>query len=1486
MLLDFNYFYRTFGLRRAEQLLKPRFGNLENFQLPKRAIAHIAHGNPTKYGPTEQDIALQGFTAAVMKNDQVVQKAQNRPVYMRHITEMAPGTLGAMRRQTVQPGAMIRQYHQHYRRFRQALDLEKTLKDPQNLVVYNYDLLPHLVTYPRGPYNRFYEWYNVEKTMWAEIAKVAAVSDRPQFVVRHMPQVLLARSTLMLLAQMRLTSPNAKLLQAFSDTDRLFLAEVWKWLGPHRNQSLLAQVPRHLLSRVNLVFVESGKWTTVNLGMLDAWRKPLEEELQPNEVVKPNQIDPLRYQNHILRYFMSVTQLRTVAAPEVTDLANNQVLDGDDAAEMKKEMATVTKVGSQGATIDPVTGVASVPTEVIRTHVDDVTDSQPEDTAETVKIDADVDARVDADLAEMEKLRDTEVSEAPKEENELDKRAAWVTTPMPVEVPVPALERLPHDQALMKVANRLLNNGSLSAAQYRHYERLAEAYKTMPSPDPEMKMEEFVTIPPEALKIEASAQMPDIKTVPDKSMLKSSLLDFDRRYTQEIMQRDIAGMVLSFQQAGYAVTGYEVEPVESLMGSYNMYTVRVTPTDGVASTVRFKLPIIEKDGTYMANGVKYTLRKQRSEVPIRKVAPDSVALTSYYGKAFVRRSEKKVNNYAAWLLNNIMAKALDEADLTVTNAYPGDVYDNLLKAPRLYSILASGFNGFSLTPAVYPRSLGQQTFQLSFDHTKREELFGADAMAKYEKDGAILIGKSGMGSHYLVITKQSQLVAYGQHVSAGIAEQMGGAELELPLGSIEAALGLDRMKAPVDVAVMKVSGTAIPLGIILAYEMGLEPMLALLKSKVRRVPAGTRLNLAANEEAVVFNDEAIVFDKSDQLTGLFLGGFNEYHKAIKRYNVHLFNSKDVYLNVLEFNGLNARYLREMDLFYQMFIDPITRDILIEMGEPTDMRALLVRAGMLLLTDDHPDELDGAHMRLRGYERMAGAVYSEMVRAIRQHNGSAGKSRTGLNMDPFAVFTNIQTDPSKTQVNEINPIQNLKEQEAVTYNGVGGRNSRTMTKKTRTYHENDKGLISGDTVDSSDVAINTYTSADPQFTSLRGLTRKYEPEMGATPLFSTSVLLAPGTDRDDMKRANFIGIQHSHGVACNGYHQMPVRTGYEQVVAQRTGDMFAAAAPQDGKVIALNAAGLIVQFADGSKQGYELGRRFGNSAGLTIPHEIVPNVKLGEAFKAGRVLIYNTGFFEPDWVNPENVVWKAGTLIKTVLMEVPETLEDSSALSEAAASKLVTKVSKYSDIVVTFEQSVSKLVKAGQAVDSEDILCIIEDAVTSQANLFDAESLDTLKILSNFAPQAKVKGTVERVEVYYHGEKEDMSESLRAIANASDKMLAERFKASNRKVLTGSVDEAFRVEGDPLQFEHMCIRVYITSEVDMGEGDKGVFANQMKTVVGKKLVGSYRTESGEEIDAVFGAKSIEDRIVESPYIIGMHTVLLDLLVDKAVAAYES
>lgn len=490
-------------------------------------------------------------------------------------------------------------------------------------------------------------------------------------------------------------------------------------------------------------------------------------------------------------------------------------------------------------------------------------------------------------------------------------------------------------------------------------------------------------------------------------------------------------------------------------------------------------------------------------LPIRKISPSAVALTSYYGKTFVNRNVKKTNDYGQWIRNAIMVKGLDNNDTTITNMYPSDVFDNLAIVPKLYSSIAMGFRGFTLTPVIADSDNIIRKFTLSFEFSKHSEIFGKDAIKLYEKNGDVVIGvDTDDNTKFLIMDKEGSLY-------------LGNNGILTDYLTLENMLGLESEKAPVEFAELRVMGKTIPIGIVLGYEMGLSNLIKMLNVIPRRVHAGTRVNLEPHEYSLIFNDETLVFSKDDKKATLIISGFNDYHKVLRNYDVFDFDKRGVYLNVLESSNIGTRYLRELDLMYQMFIDPITRDLLVEMKEPTDFQGLLTRSCELLLSDQHPAELDPAFMRIKGYERMPGAVYSEMVKAIRAHNGRVGKSRQSIDLNPYAVWMNIRQDPSVAQVTDINPIQNLKEAEAVTFSGTGGRGSRSMTKKTRIYHKNDMGTISESTVDSSDVAINTFTSADPQFTSLRGISKRYViGETGATALLSTSALMSPGSDKDD------------------------------------------------------------------------------------------------------------------------------------------------------------------------------------------------------------------------------------------------------------------------------------------------------------------------------------------------------------------------------------
>lgn len=1416
--------YRKNGVRRVDQLSSPPMPNLQTLELPKRSVWHYVGSDVGDMAPTGDDFMFRNFS---------------HPVLLGFVTELGDNK-GSPTKLAVQVASAITSYHTRNRRIRKMKALESAVSNENSLVIYSYGLLPRMFRYQRSFYSEHYRWWNIQAALWKNVAQVATSTDRHQFIMATLPKVLPS------VAMLRKATGDftQELMKVFNEPSSMFLLEIWKWLGEDRETSVLANVTEEQMGRVNIIFQESGRWLVINLGLLNSWRKTSKKEIayakeNPTApfTLRQKGYEPKALQLRFLKLALILFETRSVATT-----GEEVPATGPKSGELER---TATVVSSEVPVLNPATGVFETKTAVVGVSTD------PEEadavagansTADDVKTHPDEDAKLEEELSALELVRQT------PDDHE--------------EVIIESVGRRPLEANIIEICDELADQGSMSAKEYKRYLELASTYKTIPAPDGVGTLADYIKIDPEILKIHESPRIPDIPGVLDKSMLASSLMVFDRDYITKIMDKEIAGAVVSaFQAGGVAVTDYKVERVEQITGDYNSVEVKLVPVEGAPSTFRFKYPVPNSFGEWEANCTKYRLRKQIGDVPIRKVAPGRVALTSYYGKAFVSRSTKVVNNYAGWLTNQMRAKALDPDVEFITELRAASVFDNEFECPRTYSTMAMAARGFIL-----------KGFDYNFDHTKRVELYGQDAINLYEKDGSVLCAKN----------KKNQMVLMDPEGELYIVED-GVVTEYMPL---EQLLELDLNKAPVEFCEITIGSREVPVGVVLASEMGLTRLMKLLKVQPRRVPAGTRVSLEAHEFAVVFADETLVFLRDDRMAAILLGGFNQYHAAIRLHPVHEFDRKGVYFSVLDQAGGGNRTLRGIRNLYRQFVDQITYDLLEEMGEPTDVRGLLLRSAELLLTDQHPEEMDAAYMRIKGYERFAGHVYSTIVQGTREHGAMPGRSRLPIEINPYAVWKAIATDSAGAQVADINPIQNLKEQEAVTTSGTGGRGGRSMTKKTRGYSESSKGTISESTVDSGDVAINTFLSGDPQFTSLRGMSRRYiDGVTGATALLSTSSLISPGTDTDDPKRANFIGIQRSHAVACKGYRPLPVVTGAEQVIAQRNTDTFAYAARQDGKIIEITDEGMIVEFADGTQEGVELGRRFGSAAGLTVPHQITCDLKPGHKFKAGHVLSYNSDWYARDPKNPTNVLWKGGITVKTAIFDSSQTLEDSSVISMEVAKQLTTRMTKVRTIVVRADQSVKRLVKVGREVAAEDILCVIEDAVTAAAGMFDEESLDTLRVLGSHMPAAKAHGVVERIEVFYHGDKEDMSESVRALANASDRQFAQRRKAHGKKVLTGSVDEGFRVDGTPLSLDTVAIRIYITSDVPMGVGDKGVFMNQLKTVVGDVMDDTCTTEDGTKIGGIFGYKPIADRIVNSPDTVGTTATLLLVIAEKAYEIYK-
>lgn len=359
-----------------------------------------------------------------------------------------------------------------------------------------------------------------------------------------------------------------------------------------------------------------------------------------------------------------------------------------------------------------------------------------------------------------------------------------------------------------------------------------------------------------------------------------------------------------------------------------------------------------------------------------------------------------------------------------------------------------------------------------------------------------------------------------------------------------------------------------------------------------------------------------------------------------------------------------------------------------------------------------------------------------------------------------------------------------------------------------------------------------------------------------------------------KRVNFISIQHSSGIAAVGYQHQPIRTGYDQVIPQRVTDLYAFAARKAGVVKEISSTHLLVEYEDGELVGVELGRRFGTAEGSVFPHLVVSDAVVGQSFKRGHVLAWNDGWFVRDFFDETQVLWKNACLMNVALMDVPETYEDSHAISKKASAKMLSYATKIKTIHLKFSQKVTQLVREGEDVDAEQILCMIEDALTADNGLFTDDNLDALKMLSAQTPRSGVTGKVEKIEVLYRGDKEDMSESLQQISGLYDRKRALQVRRlRNEGATTGRVLDSVRVDGTILEQDSVAIRIFITYPVEFGVADKSVFGLQLKTVNGQVFEGENMTEDGEEIDAKFSNMSVFNRIVDSAYRIGCGTRVL-------------
>lgn len=1476
MRIKIEQFLRNFGIRNAAELLRPRLLNQSRLILPQQSVYHFHSSNTAVSGPTQHDSLFSRFQGKV---------------FIEHVTKLEI-IEGNPIRTTAIANTLVNDFRRNNRFFKPLRKDEAVRLNIQNIPIFNYSFLNRLYRYHANIKANYFRWANINHTFWNNVISVHDRFGWNQFIEIELPDKM------PLYADFRRAERGLtrEVLNTFNNDAKLNLLEILKFFGPNQKDSNLYQllqsteagISREIIDKVNFVIRVRNSFFILNLGTVFDYRQDNEpivsneffedvSHLDDSEYVDlglETFIDSYGIESHFkpdqlqLKLVSLLTTLvefnnggETQAAPEpevVEDAPEDLNLDDspiDDLDDDPTELDLETETPEAPPELD---------IEAPETPEDLLNESVPEKTVLTTIIDLD-DIEVTYTPPPTSELEETTlIVEKDPLEKERDSTLT-VDTESPKGVKVDYPEDDPYVSEVAQIAQSMVNVGSISPRTYETIVESAQKYLSLEDPFESGKtVAEAMEFKPEDLELPRDTHKVPVG-VSDVSMQQSVHKALNKKYIEEVLPKDILRSIIATQKQGVVITDIKQELVEDALNRYRDFSITIRPIRGRQSTIRFRIPDIDADGRFLSNGVTYSQRTQVGDIPIRKVNPTTVALTSYYNKTFIRRSELATDNYDRWinrsLVNLSMTKDPSNDKFIVENLQLGEKDLSEFHLPRAYSLLARQFDGFDY-----------KGYKFYFNYTNRLAYAEANKLEVEKLEGKNYVFCGHYRKNPLFVGKDESFYLYQDN------------EFK-PLGSITDIVELELNKAPVEVANISIINKNVPVGLVLAFRKGLTNLLEELKVPYESHQRGTRIKLAKDEFTLVFMDEVLVFNRSNYEHMLILGGIRKYHRYIKNYSRWDFDRKDVYYRILEQAGLSTSYVREIDTLFSSWLDPITLDILKEMQAPLTFEGLIYKAIELLTTDWSPSEVDGHYMRYKGYERMAGQIYSTLTRTIKNFNARQGRGEQTISLNPYEIWSNITRDPTVAVVEDSNPVQNLREQEVVTFSGEGGRSNRTLVARTRVYHKNDLGVISEATVDSGSAGAIVYMSPDANLSNIRGMTKPYDPKAdGATKILSTPALLSVGSENDDTKRILFTSSQHAQTIHAKGYTVNPLRTGYESVIAQRTSGIFASTASDKGEVVKVTKDVIDVKYADGKVVGYKLGKTHGTAAGVSYPYQLETNLKVGDKVEPGDNIVHNTSFFETDRYTKGQVNWKAGTLGRIAFMDNIDTLEDGSVISKRLADELVSSIAEIRTITFRFDQVVTDLVKVGAQVDIDSILCIIQDAEVAALST-DDEVSETLKKFSSNTPRAKYVGAISKIECYYHGDIEDMSDSVRELVTGFDNERIRQAKALGLKPTTGQDDGSLRISGSMLEPMHVALRIYLDRDLICGVGDKLVYFNQMKTVISNVMEGENYCEDGTPLDIQFAKNAVDARQVVSPILNSTTTMLLRKLSEHVVDLYR-
>jgi len=652
------------------------------------------------------------------------------------------------------------------------------------------------------------------------------------------------------------------------------------------------------------------------------------------------------------------------------------------------------------------------------------------------------------------------------------------------------------EEELDKAADKAIEETpDLSPAQKERAKEMSRKYKTLQIGGKSLaEVTKKVDDKLEDDKVDAAVADVDKDDRPDTA---SSIAELDATYVKKAMDRDIGNILTSFNKQGMFLTDVKDEVSIDELNELRTITATYEDTKHKTHRIKFTIPKVDDKGRAKVNGSLKAMTKQRVSNPICKVSPIRVTLNSNFNKVIVERNTNVAHDFMSWF-GKLLSKSKD-AGITVQTKIGKCNYPT---RPLSYEYTSIG------TKYEYVK-LNDTEIYLEYD--KRESLFPKEFASQYaeleNKYGTFFATRIFASDTFCYFIKADGMVSRVNMKNPTDYETSALIDTLIEISTLSSIGPIDEFME------LHILNKAVPVIFALAYRYGLTNMLNYCNVTYDLQDAGTRQHNNTSDIVIKFSDKRLVIGRVPAVNALLFAGLNDFDLSNVLYED--MDEKDIYYDLLQQKKLSINNIKGIDDFFDLFIDPITRDILREMREPTNVRDLVIRATSMLTTRDHKPAASATNFRFRGVEQMTGIIYNEMARAFATYKHKSIGATNKFSMSDYTIKQRIMEEQLMENVNILNPIDDIKAYSKFSNAGSGGRSAETFMIPDRQFTKDSLGVVSEATVDNGKVGLNATLPFNPLISNVRGMAVAPDPDkLEPENMLSLNSLIMPGVTNDD------------------------------------------------------------------------------------------------------------------------------------------------------------------------------------------------------------------------------------------------------------------------------------------------------------------------------------------------------------------------------------